>query len=237
MRFEVEDTGIGIAAEDLKRLFQDFEQGDTGTTRQYGGTGLGLAITRRLAHLMGGDAGAESSQGVGSTFWFTARLKRGSAVEPSAHGIGADETPTVAPAKTDANALMEVLQQRHDRPRILLAEDNEANRQLALAMLQRVGLSADLAMDGTEAVQRAQEVDYDLILMDMQMPKMDGVQATQAIRTLPRHANTPILAMTANAFDEERTQCLAAGMNDFITKPVRMNALFASLAQWLAPRI
>jgi CheY-like chemotaxis protein len=233
LHFSVQDTGIGISADTLARLFQDFEQADTSTTRQYGGTGLGLAITRRLARLMGGDAGAESTPGVGSTFWFTARMRRGVGAEPGA----ADVALAVAPVATAAQAAdVEMqLRQRHGQARILVAEDNEINRELALSWLQDVGLSADTANDGREAVQRAQAVAYDLILMDMQMPVMDGLAATRAIRALPGGAAMPILALTANAFAEEREQCLAAGMNDFIMKPVNLGALYASLLKWLEP--
>jgi CheY-like chemotaxis protein len=125
------------------------------------------------------------------------------------------------------------LRQRHGQARILVAEDNEINRELALSWLHDVGLSADTANDGREALQRAQAIAYDLILMDMQMPVMDGLAATRAIRALPGGAAMPILALTANAFAEERAQCLAAGMNDFIMKPVNLGALYASLLKWL----
>ena len=231
LHFSVQDTGIGIAPDKLPRLFQDFEQADSSTTRQYGGTGLGLAITRRLALLMGGDAGADSTPGVGSTFWFTARLQRGLGTEP---GSGAAATPAgvAAAAGTDAQTQ---LRNRHGRDRILLVEDNEINRELALAWLDDVGLSADTASDGGEAVQRVREVAYDLILMDMQMPLMDGPAATRAIRALPGGATVPILAMTANAFDENRDICIAAGMNDIIIKPVRVGVLYDTLLRWLTP--
>ena len=236
LRFSVQDTGIGIAADQLPRLFQDFEQADASTTRQYGGTGLGLAITRRLALLMGGEAGADSTPELGSTFWFTARLRHGHGAEPGAtSGVAAAVTPgalAAAPAGTDAQTQ---LRQRHGQARILVAEDNEVNRQLALAWLDDAGLSADTASDGREAVQKAQTVAYDLILMDMQMPVMDGLAATRAIRALPAGAAMPILAMTANAFDEERALCLAAGMNDFVSKPVSVSALYATVLKWLEP--
>jgi CheY-like chemotaxis protein len=230
----VQDSGIGIAAEQLPRLFQDFEQADASTTRQDGGTGLGLVITRRLAQLMGGDAGAESTLGVGSTFWFTARLRRGVAAEPGV-AVAASVSAPVAPADaTESTGVQQQLSQRHGQARILIVEDNEVNRELAMAWLDDVGLSADTANDGREAVQRAQAVAYDLVLMDMQMPVMDGLEATRAIRALPGRADTPILAMTANAFEEERALCLGAGMNDFVIKPVDVNALYACMLKWLA---
>ena len=245
IRFSVQDTGIGVAADTLPRLFHEFEQADSSTTRLYGGTGLGLAITRRLARLMGGEAGAESTPGVGSTFWFTARLGLGRAALSGTHGTDRTDSNVgnvgnvqnvgnvgmVGTDSTDSTA--DALRQRHQGARILLAEDNEVNRELALEWLRRAGLEADIAVDGREAVQRARERPYDLILMDMQMPVMDGLEATQALRALPGFASVPILAMTANAYAENRAACTAAGMNDFITKPVLLPAFYATLLKWL----
>jgi PAS domain S-box-containing protein len=220
VRFEVQDTGVGIAPEILPRLFSTFEQADNSTTRKYGGTGLGLAITRKLAQLMGGDAGVESTLGIGSTFWFTARLKK------------APGEVEIKPETSAGSAEVTLLRDFSDC-RILLVEDEPINREITLELLKDVWQFVDCAEDGVQAVACATKTAYDLILMDMQMPHMDGLEATRQIRSLPGGPNTPIIAMTANAFAEDKSRCFEAGMDDFITKPIDPEGLFRVMLQWL----
>jgi CheY-like chemotaxis protein len=222
VRFEVTDTGIGIAPEAMSRLFTTFEQADNSMTRKYGGTGLGLAITKRLAELMGGKVGADSTPGVGSTFWLTVTLtKSGETAE--------------APTETATDAEAEI-RRRYAGQRILVVDDDPVNREVALVQLEAVDLIADIAEDGAKAVALARKNRYAAILMDMQMPKLNGLEATQEIRRLPGYRDTPIIAMTANAFTEDKAKCIAAGMNDFLIKPFNPDQLFAILLRALSQR-
>ena len=220
VRFEVEDSGIGIAPDQVSRLFTEFEQTDASITRRYGGTGLGLALTKRLAELMGGEAGVESTPGVGSRFWFSVRLRRGPPSSPDVEPVSWSGVPDV-PARELAGR------------RLLLVEDEPVNREVVLGLIGEWGLVVDTAEDGAQALERAQRQSYDLILMDMQMPVMDGLEATRRLRRQPATARVPIVAMTANAFAEDRQRCLEAGMNDFLVKPVDPDTLYQTLRHWL----
>lgn len=213
LRFSVRDTGIGVDPAAILQLFEAFRQADNSMSRRYGGTGLGLAITRELAALMGGEVGANSVPGQGSEFWFTARLNRALSVPTSPKPVVRD--------------IEERLIRAYPGLQMLLVDDDEINREVALDVLSELSFSIDIAVDGEEAVNKARAGDYRLILMDMQMPRMNGLEATAAIRKLPGYADVPIIAMTANAFEEDRRACMAAGMTDFLTKPVQPERLFS----------
>ena len=215
-RFEVNDTGIGIDPAVVPRLFSTFEQADPTITRRFGGTGLGLALTRELSTLMGGGVGVTSTPGPGSVFWFTAL------VQPAPDNADATITgPTSGPAADFGGV------------RVLVAEDVALNRCVLRDMLDHFGVTADMAENGAAAVTMAAALAYDLILMDMQMPVLDGLSASIAIRKLPGHARTPIIALTANASNEDRNRCQASGMDDFVGKPVHADLLRAVMSKWL----
>ncbi len=222
LRFEVQDTGVGVSDEAMPRLFNAFEQADSSTTRKYGGTGLGLAITRRLAMLMGGEVGVETAPGVGSTFWFSARLRK--------HEGGNDrEYPVNASAET-------LIRQRHKGARMLIVDDEPLNLEVAKMLLEEVSMTADTAVNGSEAVMLAGRHAYGAILMDMQMPEMDGLEATRRIREIPQHEHTPIIALTANGFPEDRARCYEAGMDDIVIKPFDPELLFETLLRWIGQK-
>lgn len=226
LRWEVIDTGIGIAPEDQKKLFTAFEQADGSMTRRYGGTGLGLAISKRLVRLMNGDIGIQSEAGQGSTFWFTMKLDKAAIAAAS---------PPLAPPVTQPSDEAS-LRQRFANAKVLIAEDEPINREVSQLLLENVGLQVDLAENGDQAVELAGRTRYDLILMDVQMPKLNGLDATRAILAGGPNQDTPILAMTANAFEEDQQRCLEAGMLDHITKPIDRAQLYATLLKWLSQR-
>ena len=222
VRFEVIDSGIGVSAEQASRLFRVFQQADTSTTRKYGGTGLGLAISKQLATLMGGDIGVHSAVGKGSTFWFTARIERGQDNDE------ADAPEIPAPAADSTNSL--------DGVRLLLAEDNIFNQQVASELLGHAGAVVFIANNGRETLELLQQQSFDAVLMDIQMPEMDGLDATRQIRHHAEFDGMPIIAMSANASESDRQNCRAAGMNDFISKPFIPARLYEMIARHLGQR-
>ncbi len=216
LRIRVSDTGIGIPPESLPRIFEEFTQADGSITRRYGGTGLGLAISKKLVEMMGGQIGVQSEPGKGSTFWIDLPL-------PLAEEV-------YRPVETEISAPL-----RFTSCRVLLAEDNEVNRMVAVKMLQSLGCTVDVAVNGEEAVKKALQSQYDIILMDVQMPEMDGYEATRHIREAERATGDHriIIAMTAHSMESDRRACLEAGMDDYLSKPVKRNMLAEMLSRWL----
>jgi signal transduction histidine kinase/FixJ family two-component response regulator/HPt (histidine-containing phosphotransfer) domain-containing protein len=221
LRVEVEDQGIGISDDQAARLFQSFQQADASTTRRYGGSGLGLAICRQLADLMGGAVGVTSQPGVGSTFWLTVRLPWGAT--PGQDVPAEPDMPEVDPTRLAGRT-------------VLVVDDNVFNQQVATELLEMAGARVGVADNGQQAIDRLLEARFDCVLMDVQMPVMDGLHATRLIRMNPALAATVVIAMTANARGEDRVKCLAAGMDDFITKPVMMEKLYDTVLHWTTPR-
>ncbi|MEN9791518.1 MAG: hypothetical protein RLZZ63_1176, partial [Gemmatimonadota bacterium] len=223
LEFRVRDTGIGLTPEQIEHLFQAFSQADTSNTRRYGGTGLGLAIAKQLVELMGGRIWVESQVGAGSIFAFTARFGRADEARPPVVHGGSPEEVAAARARLVG-------------ARILVAEDNAFNQLVIKNLLSRTGAIPTVCNNGREAIEALRQGPYDLVLMDVQMPEMDGYEATIEIRRTPALAHQRIIAMTANAMAEDRQRCLEAGMDDFETKPIEPDHLYLKLAQWLPPR-
>ncbi|KAB2970426.1 ATP-binding protein, partial [Zoogloea sp.] len=219
LRFEVSDAGIGIPEAQQADLFEAFAQADSSTTRRFGGTGLGLAITRHIVQAMGGDTGVTSLPGKGSCFWFTVWFGKGR------------EAGTDLPGKADRDERR--LRSEHGGARILVVDDEPVNLEVVRLLLEDLGLRVDTAGNGAEALQMAVTTPYAVILMDMQMPQLDGPAATRALRRPPHLLTAPIIAMTASALPGDRENCLSAGMSDFITKPISVDALFCMLLYWL----
>lgn len=223
LRFEVNDSGIGIDAEAQQRLFVAFEQADNSMTRRYGGTGLGLAISKRLVKLMDGEIGVDSVPGEGSSFWFEISLEKDSL-----------EVPVAAVAQAqDAESC---LQEEFHGARVLLAEDEPIIQEVSLGILEDAGLRVDVASDGAEALSMARQKVYQIILMDMQMPELNGMEATKAIRENSLNQRTPIVAMTANVQEGDREACIESGMDDYLQKPVVPERLYECLLRWLRRR-
>ncbi len=223
VRFEVEDTGMGLTPEQQHKLFQPFQQADASTTRKFGGTGLGLAISSKLAHVMGGEIGVESVAGKGSTFWFTARL------EKVAEGDQSQDDKAWHAAQMEKKQQLNSMRNSH----ILLAEDNLFNQQVARELLEQAGVNVAIANNGQQAVDLARKQRFDCVLMDVQMPELDGLEATRMLRADPLTANLRIIALTANAQQSDKDMCHAAGMDDFITKPFLPEQFYATIAKWL----
>jgi signal transduction histidine kinase/ActR/RegA family two-component response regulator len=239
VRFAVRDSGIGISDTAVLRLFKPFSQADTSMSRKYGGTGLGLAICKHLAELMGGDIGVESHEGRGSLFWFTAQMRLDTPKTAEPPSRSSSETPAPLPSSSPRQELQEAGQRalaQGNGARILLVEDNLVNQRLAVRMLEKRGYASDVAENGFDALKLLSSRSYDLILMDCQMPEMDGFETTRRIRAAEESTgqHIPIVAMTANALPGDRERCIAAGMDEYIAKPVHAEMLYRTIGSALA---
>jgi CheY-like chemotaxis protein len=221
LKFSVTDTGIGIPSEIQEKLFRPFTQADESMARRFGGTGLGLSICKKLVELMNGSIRVESTEGIGSTFWFTCKVK-----------VQDERSLPIEVAQPNESA-------RHERAlskttTVLVVEDNLVNQALVLAQLKKLGYATRAVGNGKEALEAVSQDSYDLILMDCQMPEMDGFEATQKIRKLElqRGTHTPIIALTANAMREDQLRCMEVGMNEFLTKPIKIDDLAKALTRW-----
>jgi CheY-like chemotaxis protein/nitrogen-specific signal transduction histidine kinase len=228
LRFLVTDTGIGVAADNMEKIFEPFPQADNSTTRQYGGTGLGLTIARQLAELMGGAIGVESVEGKGTTFWFTAVLSK-----QNPHLLS-------APIPLLDEMTKSKLQESPSNIRILLAEDDPINQQMTKIFLTKSGYHVDVANNGREVLKLLEEKDYALVLMDCMMPGLSGLEATTIIRnpgSAVRNHAIPVIALTANAMQEDRNNCLTAGMDDYLAKPIEITKVLAVLEKWVPSQL
>ncbi|MFN0008755.1 MAG: ATP-binding protein [Planctomycetota bacterium] len=237
LRFEVQDTGIGVSDSAMRLLFKPFSQADSSMSRRFGGTGLGLAICKHLVELMGGEIGVESSEGTGSLFWFTTTVDLSTGPAGTSGQESGDEIPPALPSprKADPRNQARLTGTKAQGARILLVEDNAVNQRLAMKMLEKRGHQVDVAINGIEALERLGASTYDLVLMDCQMPEMDGFETTRRIRASEsaggRHI--PIVAMTANAMAGDRDRCLAVGMDEYLAKPVRAEKLYSMIDSFL----
>jgi len=232
LRFVISDTGVGLSEAQCQRLFSPFTQADNSTTRKYGGTGLGLSISKRLIEMMDGQIGVESQLGFGSQFFFSARFGVQTEQIQTQSTLDQVQEQCMEPYPSDIPDAAKLLRGAY----LLLVEDNAVNREFALEILEIAGIRADVASNGAEAVAMVGGADYDGVLMDCQMPVMDGFEATRKIREDSRYADLPIIAMTANTLTGDREKCLASGMTDHIAKPIQVNHFFSTLAQWIKPR-
>lgn len=236
----VQDSGIGIPTDRLDALFKPFSQVDGSHTRKYGGTGLGLAICKEFVNLMGGDIGVESSKNVGSKFYFTMKLEQGDkekVVRPDSFNIGGLSSSDLARKESETNK-SKMTKEARSEYKILLAEDNFINQKVALRILSEAGYNSEAVLNGIEAVKAVEEKDFDVVLMDVQMPEMDGLTATKKIRALKtKKKNVPIIAITAHALMGDKEKCFEAGMDDYLSKPIKSDVLVEKVDKWLDVKV